>query len=1058
MPTWHLKPFCRRRFKTFLISTIALSFLGLLILHSQSQKDFYQAIRNQQFSGGILEESEDGPPYLLGSLETLNSPVETKHALYQSFEDEVKAANYHTNDLFNTFQSDQQPKGNRAVPTNSKEKLEVFLLPFTHVDPGWLRTFDSYSQDTDNILTNMHDFMIQDKNKAMRFLWAEFVFFERWWAKQNETVKKGVKKLVTEGRVELASGSWVMTDEANAYFPVSVDNIVEGHQYLQHEFGKVPSTIWSNDPFGYSHSVPYLFAKAGVKRNVINRIHHPMKRWLQSQKAIPFHWRQYFDKDGNSDVLTQILPYTHYDILNSCGPDSSVCCQFDFRRMTQWGCGGPKPENIDGNNVKQKAAMFVEQLKRMAQMYESNVLLVMHGDDFRFELMSEWNQQHDNFVPLFAEINKGSEVSIKFGTFNDYFTALEKWYKDKKKSPAKISGDFFPYQCAMGSWWTGYFTTRPFYKKQGRLLHSQIHAADALLALKSRTLSVDEIKEYQKILTKSRRALLLFQHHDAITGTSKKSVMKDYSIQLHNAIIAVQDVMSKLNSGFQALEKPMDFDKIPAGALLKVYTGKPITISMFNQLPHPRAEVITLKVHSANVVALQNNTILNSQIEPLVVGGDIKAENYTMAIEVMLSPLARNTISLFLRSDLAERGVSAPSPSLANVFLPKAHEALGVKVPKEFKVKEVEVKDLTLENHRIKTMHRDDGMLKHNLAAYTGARGGAYIMASGVKAASELQLPGNRVMLIKGPVRDVIHILANSDVPQQTYALNNLTGSAGERIHWKVHMDITKKKNFELATQFTASLSQNTTWHYTDSVGLQLIRRTPHHGHDVGSDYYPMPTAAVMDDRVLRLTIASNVEHGAMFPRNGSVEIMIDRMLNQDDGKGLGIEDDGIPNDMKPTEIDFTILLEQVTEKKRNDHLSYNSLGSHLSLLSLLYPPVLQANAGDLEGKLATNSLPQLVLPCEYQLVSLRWLSSPSDDILMIIHRNGIDTGTASMVHCITHGFKGIIRQFLRDLGAKVVIRTNLSGVTMSTKELQTIDALDLDVAVMDFLVLKISI
>ena len=40
-----------------------------------------------------------------------------------------------------------------------------------------------------------------------------------------------------EGRFELASGSWVMTDEANAYFPVSVDNIVEGHQFLLKEFG-----------------------------------------------------------------------------------------------------------------------------------------------------------------------------------------------------------------------------------------------------------------------------------------------------------------------------------------------------------------------------------------------------------------------------------------------------------------------------------------------------------------------------------------------------------------------------------------------------------------------------------------------------------------------------------------------------------------------------------------------------------------------------------------------------------------------------------------------------
>ena len=102
--------------------------------------------------------------------------------------------------------------------------------------------------------------------------------------------------MVTEGQLELGSGAWVMTDEANAYFPVSVDNIVEGHQFLLKEFGIRASTIWTNDPFGYSNSVPYLFRQTGMKRNVINRIHHGIKGYLQANKAIPFQWRQYFGR------------------------------------------------------------------------------------------------------------------------------------------------------------------------------------------------------------------------------------------------------------------------------------------------------------------------------------------------------------------------------------------------------------------------------------------------------------------------------------------------------------------------------------------------------------------------------------------------------------------------------------------------------------------------------------------------------------------------------------------------------------------------------------------
>ncbi|RCN37621.1 glycosyl hydrolase family 38 protein [Ancylostoma caninum] len=145
-------------------------------------------------------------------------------------------------------------------------------------------------------------------------------------------------------------------------------------------------------------------------------------------------------------MLTHVLPYAHYDILNSCGPNPSVCCEFDFKRMTHWSCPGVKPVPITPANVAAKARALVAQLKEMAQMYESNVLLMVHGDDFRFNMIEEWHQHHDNFLPLFEEINTSGLAEIRFGTFSDYFTALEKWYADNGKQPATLSGDFFPYK------------------------------------------------------------------------------------------------------------------------------------------------------------------------------------------------------------------------------------------------------------------------------------------------------------------------------------------------------------------------------------------------------------------------------------------------------------------------------------------------------------------------------------------------------------------------------------------------------------------------------------
>ncbi|VDK50337.1 unnamed protein product [Anisakis simplex] len=264
---------------------------------------------------------------------------------------------FNTFDLYNGGRKRQDivvTAKRRNKTGTASNKLNVFVLPMTHVDPGWLETFDAYSKDTNQILDNMLKFL--RSHPEMRFMWCEMVFFERWWQSLNSTMKGEVKQFVKSGQLEMTSGSWVMTDEASPFFPVTIDNIVEGQQFLYDQLGIKAKTIWSNDPFGYGSTVPYLFTKTGIRWAVINRIHHPTKNYLQHLRAAPFKWRQYFDS-GQSDVLTHLLPFTHYDILNSCGPSQSTCCQFDFKRLTHFSCPDQKPVPITPQNVHEKFAL-----------------------------------------------------------------------------------------------------------------------------------------------------------------------------------------------------------------------------------------------------------------------------------------------------------------------------------------------------------------------------------------------------------------------------------------------------------------------------------------------------------------------------------------------------------------------------------------------------------------------------------------------------------------------------------------------------------------------------
>lgn len=61
------------------------------------------------------------------------------------------------------------------------------------------------------------------------------------------------------------------------------------------------------------------------------------------------------DSGSKTDIMTHILPFASYAITHSCGPNSHVCCQFDFyQKKCYYGKKSIRSEEINERNVKAK--------------------------------------------------------------------------------------------------------------------------------------------------------------------------------------------------------------------------------------------------------------------------------------------------------------------------------------------------------------------------------------------------------------------------------------------------------------------------------------------------------------------------------------------------------------------------------------------------------------------------------------------------------------------------------------------------------------------------------
>ena len=789
-------------------------------------------------------------------------------------------------------------------PFLSSTPLLVHVLPHSHCDPGWLETFEGYSGAVSQIIEGV----IRElgKERTRTFVWAETSFFMKWYERQNREMKGKVKRLVENGQWEFVGGGWVQNDEANPSVFGIVNQMTVGHEYLLKNFGVQPKFGWQIDPFGHSSATPSMFALMGFEALVINRIHFAEKDHLKQKVEMEFLWRG-ANVGINTDMMTHVL-HTHYSSPHT----------FD------WEDGGIP---ISDQNVEERARTFCDEIKLRANTYRTRHVLLPFGDDFKFK---NANIQFENMDRIFRHVNDHQDkyaCSFKYSTLTDYFDAL---HEIKAQFPLYQS-DFFPYADNGDSFWTGYYTTRPFLKTIARKVDAELRSAEIFLAFTRHMLS--DSLELMNQLEICRQDAGLFLHHDAITGTARLAVNEDYMNRMNRASVNLRNILKVAttsllkDAGGNLAEQSQD--------------GKIQDVVITNSLGWIRKELVTVRVTSRFCHVTFRNESGNeipipSQVE--IFQDSFELPSILHAISAQVQPDSKTeyllsfvveipAVSVFIctiHSYGSQDELDHIPNSKASVFVsPELYYKGEAPLKEDLKKMLTNEKSMTFENDLISLSfsleeggflrsikHKDSNAslkLKNSLGFYKTQRSGAYIFRPENRA--EAKTSANFfIRIFRGPIVSSLYSLFDD----AAFHYKLVAGSDEELCAFvPTSYSAVTPVNHEMIVKFSSDLDNQNIF-YTDN-GLEWIPRQYIAQGPIAANYYPMVTAAKIHDATNHFSVLTSHSAGCSSQGLGELEFMIHRSTSADDGRGLG---EGITD---TTRVQFFMLINMRPMSPYND-------------------------------------------------------------------------------------------------------------------------------------------
>uniref|UniRef100_A0A2P2K782 Alpha-mannosidase n=1 Tax=Rhizophora mucronata TaxID=61149 RepID=A0A2P2K782_RHIMU len=816
--------------------------------------------------------------------------------------------------------------------------------------------------------------------------------------------------------------------QANSHYFSIIEQITEGNLWLNDTIGVVPKNSWAIDPFGYSPTMAYLLRRMGFENMLIQRTHYELKKELALHKNLEYVWRQSWDVEETTDIFVHMMPFYSYDIPHTCGPEPAVCCQFDFARVYRFSyelCPWKQhPVEINEENVRERAIKLLDQYRKKSTLYRTNTLLVPLGDDFRYVSIDEAEAQFRNYQMLFDYINSNPTLNAeaKFGTLDDYFGTLrEEADRINFSLPGEVgsgeiggfpslSGDFFTYADRQQDYWSGYYVSRPFFKAVDRVLEQTLRASEMMMAL---LLGYCQRAQCEKLatgfaykLTAARRNLALFQHHDGVTGTAKDHVVRDYGTRMHISLEDLQIFMSKAIEAllgirhekldhspahFEAEQTRSKYDAQPMHKSLGALEGTSHQVVFFNPLEQTRDEVVFIIVNRPDIAVLDSNwTCVQSQISPELQHHRSKIFSGRHRVYWKASVPAMGIQTYYIVNGVA--GCEKAKPAELKYFA----NSDVFSCPSPYKCSKVEGGVVEIHNeHQYLTFDVKRGLLQkishkngpshdvsEEIGMYSSPGSGAYLFKPNGDAQPIIESV-EYMVTSQGPLMQEVYshpktAWQKTPIAHSSRIYNGDNTVQEFLIEKEYHVELLGQ-NFidkELIVRYKTDISNRRIF-YSDLNGFQMSRRETYDKIPLQGNYYPMPSLAFLQGSDgSRFSVHSRQSLGVASLKDGWLEIMLDRRLLRDDGRGLG---QGVM-DNRPMNVIFHVLVESNISSMSNPvsnplplrpSVLSHRIGAHLN-----YPlhAFLAKTPQELSAQPPPRSFSPLAasLPCDLHVVNLK--------------------------------------------------------------------------------------